>query len=57
LSATVEEVLFAGSAAKVILQLDDDTRMTATLGVGMLLPVRGQKVRIGWREAEIRIVT
>ena len=54
---TVEEVLFAGSTAKVILRFEDGLTLTATLGAGTPLPERGQQVGVGWREADIRIVT
>lgn len=57
LAGTVEEVLFAGSAAKVIVQLDNGLKLAATVGAGTPLPDRGQRMRVGWREADIRVVT
>jgi len=57
LAGTVEEVLFAGSTAKVIVRFEGELTLIATLGAGTPLPERGQQVGVGWREADIRIVT
>lgn len=57
LAGTVEEVLFAGSTARIIVRLEDGLTLTATLGAGTTFPERGQPVGLTWREADIRVVT